>query len=113
MLFLVLVGPSVNVMLSSRLPATPNLAGPGVALSAVCAADLSSCVSTGVDSGRGEGGAVLCLRLFDMLLVPAYDCCSDSIGSDFDKVSWSIAVAVSCIMWVAAVCCWAGGIDGG
>ena len=113
MLSLALVGHSVNVMRSSGLPATPNVAGPGIALSAVCTADLGSCVSAGVGSGRGEGGAVLCLRLFDMLLVPAYDCCSDSIGSDFDKVSWSIAVAVSCIMWVAAVCCWAGGIDGG
>ena len=59
MLFLVLVGLSVNVMRSSGLPATPNLAGPGVALSAVCTASLGSCVSAGVGSGRGEGGAVL------------------------------------------------------
>ena len=59
MLFPVLVGPSISVMRSSGLPATPSLAGPGIALSAVRAADLGSWVSTGVESGRrGEGGTV-------------------------------------------------------
>ena len=58
MLSLALVGHSANVMQSSGLPATPNVSGPGIALSAVCTADLGSCVSAGVESGRGEGGTV-------------------------------------------------------
>ena len=110
---MVLVGPFVSVMRSSRLPATPSLAGPGVALSAVCTADLGSRMSSGVESSRGEGGTVpLCLRLFDMLLSPPCDCCSSSIGSNFGMVSGSVAAAVLCVMWVAATCCWASDGDG-
>ena len=108
---MVLVGPFVSVIRSSRLLATPSLAGPGVALSAVCTADLGSRVSSGIESIRGVT-VPLCMRLFDMLLSPASDCCSSSIGSNFGMVSGSVAAALLCVMWVAATCCWAGGGDG-
>ena len=108
---MVLVGPFVSVVRSSRLPATPSLAGPGVALSAVCAADLGSRVSSGIECIR-EVTVTFCMRLFDMSLSPACGCCCSSIGSNFVMVSGSVAAAVLCVMWVAATCCWAGGGDG-
>ena len=108
---MVLVGSFVSVVRSSRLLATPCLAGPGIALSAVCAADLGSRMSSGITSIRGMT-VPLCLRLSDVFLNPACGCCCSSAGTGFVMVSGSVAAAVWYAVWVAAACCWAGGGDG-
>ena len=108
---MVLIGSFVNVVRSSRSPATSCPADPGVAMSAMFKADLGFRVSSGVASVRGMT-VPLCLRLFDVFLSPACCCCCSSAGTGFVMVSGSVAAAVWYAVWVAATCCWAGGGDG-
>ena len=90
---MVLIRSFVIVVRSLKLPTTPCPADPGVALSAVFGADLGFRVSSGVVSVR-RMAVLLCLRLFDVFLCPAWDCCCGSAGTGFVVVSGSVAAAV-------------------